>query len=817
MTLSAGGIRRRRVRFVLDRAIRAVELPAGADALARAVPTEANGVDLELRRAWATVDGVEQPGDGGRRARGHDPAGRAAEGQARGEAARRRGRAAGAAHRRRAAGASARGSRSRSSARRARRPTTRPVPTATRACCGSSPRRSAAAGGRPVLVPDRLAGGMGRRDGTELALTRTRQGDAALVERTPRAVVGRPRGTGRARWCSRARCPLDGEAAFVLRLRDGVEEHAVPVRGEGGRFSATLTPAAIASMAGTLPLREGTWRLFLRADGRPEAPVMVAPALVAARPARAHRRAQGLHVLPDRPGRRGDPRRARPRRRRAGPVPPAAAARRRRRPPARGRCATPSSTPASAGASTRTTRARSTRSSCGAASRSSTCGWCATAPARSRGRRGAAQEQPRVPRGARHRALHGDQRVMPSGSPRDGQVVVQTLHGHPIAPPGFDVAAQRGKARRLLKGLTSRSRAGRTCSPPAGARRSSCAARSGSRAGCWRRACRAPTCSRARGARRGARRCGPRWDCRTARRSPLRADLPRDAVDRRGRFRLDLHADLGRLRDAAGPDAVVLFRKHPFISDASPQTGERILDVSIYPDGTELLPAADVLITDYSSMLVDFAPTGLPLLCFGYDLEEYADGGARLLRAVRGDGARRRCCGPRTSSPRRSPIRRPRARRTPGAARRSWRASARSTTAARRRASRTRCSPRLLARGGPLRPHREDGRHGDQARAAPDLPRGDRDGAGQGDPAQGAHVQARGRAARRQGDLLRARPALALRERLPQPPAQGAAEVLLRVVAGGGRGVRALPDAAGARRGAGQRRRGDARGGRGRR
>ena len=65
----------------------------------------------------------------------------------------------------------------------------------------------------------------------------------------------------------------------------------------------------------------------------------------------------------------------------------------------------------------------------------------------------------------------------------------------------------------------------------------------------------------------------------------------------------------------------MLFRKHPFISDTSPQTGERILDVSGFPDGTELLLAADVLVTDYSSLLVDFAPTGLPLLCFGYDLE----------------------------------------------------------------------------------------------------------------------------------------------------------------------------------------------------
>ena len=43
-------------------------------------------------------------------------------------------------------------------------------------------------------------------------------------------------------------------------------------------------------------------------------------------------------------------------------------------------------------------------------------------------------------------------------------------------------------------------------------------------------------------------------------------------------------------------------------------------------------------------MIVDFAPTGLPLLFFTYDLEEYADDDPRLLRRLRGDGARRRCC-----------------------------------------------------------------------------------------------------------------------------------------------------------------------------
>ncbi|MEA2421054.1 MAG: CDP-glycerol glycerophosphotransferase, partial [Thermoleophilaceae bacterium] len=46
---------------------------------------------------------------------------------------------------------------------------------------------------------------------------------------------------------------------------------------------------------------------------------------------------------------------------------------------------------------------------------------------------------------------------------------------------------------------------------------------------------------------------------------------------------------------------------------------------SRYPDGTELMLAADVLITDYSSMMFDFANTGRPMLFFTYDLDAYQD------------------------------------------------------------------------------------------------------------------------------------------------------------------------------------------------
>jgi CDP-glycerol glycerophosphotransferase len=48
-----------------------------------------------------------------------------------------------------------------------------------------------------------------------------------------------------------------------------------------------------------------------------------------------------------------------------------------------------------------------------------------------------------------------------------------------------------------------------------------------------------------------------------------------------------------------------------------------VRDVSSYPDATTLLLAADVLVTDYSSLMVDFANTGRPMLFYTYDLEAY--------------------------------------------------------------------------------------------------------------------------------------------------------------------------------------------------
>jgi CDP-glycerol glycerophosphotransferase len=110
-------------------------------------------------------------------------------------------------------------------------------------------------------------------------------------------------------------------------------------------------------------------------------------------------------------------------------------------------------------------------------------------------------------------------------------------------------------------------------------------------------------------------------------RTVLYAPTFRDQVlDRRNRYRLDLHLDIELLRESLGSDTVILFRKHHYVVDPVPATADGFVrDVSSYPDATELMLAADVLVTDYSSMMFDFANTGRPMLFFTYDLDTYRD------------------------------------------------------------------------------------------------------------------------------------------------------------------------------------------------
>ena len=70
-----------------------------------------------------------------------------------------------------------------------------------------------------------------------------------------------------------------------------------------------------------------------------------------------------------------------------------------------------------------------------------------------------------------------------------------------------------------------------------------------------------------------------------------------------------------------------LIRLHPNIAEQSkglfPYNGTTILDATAYPDMAELLIAADLLITDYSSSIFDFALSGKPCFQFATDIADY--------------------------------------------------------------------------------------------------------------------------------------------------------------------------------------------------
>ena len=92
------------------------------------------------------------------------------------------------------------------------------------------------------------------------------------------------------------------------------------------------------------------------------------------------------------------------------------------------------------------------------------------------------------------------------------------------------------------------------------------------------------------------------------------------------RYSLDMQLDLEAARRELADDHVLLVRRHAKVVDSVPGVdGSFALDVSSWPDVNELLLATDVLVTDYSSLMFDFAVTGRPMLFFTYDLADYRD------------------------------------------------------------------------------------------------------------------------------------------------------------------------------------------------
>lgn len=71
---------------------------------------------------------------------------------------------------------------------------------------------------------------------------------------------------------------------------------------------------------------------------------------------------------------------------------------------------------------------------------------------------------------------------------------------------------------------------------------------------------------------------------------------------------------------------IVLFRMHAYTNTLlGIEFNETLRDFSSYPNVNDLFKVADILISDYSASMADYAILERPVICFCYDYEQYRD------------------------------------------------------------------------------------------------------------------------------------------------------------------------------------------------
>ena len=85
--------------------------------------------------------------------------------------------------------------------------------------------------------------------------------------------------------------------------------------------------------------------------------------------------------------------------------------------------------------------------------------------------------------------------------------------------------------------------------------------------------------------------------------------------------------DFDKLQRELGDEYVILFRAHYLVANSFDFERYKgfVTDVSSYGDINDLYIAADILVTDYSSVFFDFSILERPVIFYMYDLEHYAN------------------------------------------------------------------------------------------------------------------------------------------------------------------------------------------------
>ncbi|MEA2436891.1 MAG: CDP-glycerol glycerophosphotransferase [Thermoleophilaceae bacterium] len=493
---------------------------------------------------------------------------------------------------------------------------------------GGGPRRTVG------LAPD-AAAAVWTGNGRELALAATRRADASLIEQAPRPVVLA------ASWTDDGTLRIEGdlppgsgaqEVLVVARDYGEVWEFPAECDLSANRFSATLEPARTRSLAGTLPLREGKWDLYARpaggGDSAPRVPIVIDRSMYESLPLTvvvdrkpfAFTMARNDRAMMVVERNLEDEERGQYNQRRLRETVYVA----RRHEPLRDAVIYTSFNGRQYSDSPRAIHEELVRRDAPLEHLWVVADGQCEVPSTAQVVREGSREW--------HEAL-GNARYVVSNDHfpswfkrRPDQVCLQTWHGVPLKRLGFDVTSRRQQLNRFIEWDQQLDNWQYVISPNAfstpilkrayaiegemletGYPRDDVLARA----------------DRDELSREVRRRLG----IPDGKRTVLYAPTYRDHVfDERGRYRLDLRIDLERLRAAVGEDTVILFRKHHYIVDPVPTDPHGFVrDVSRYPDGTELMLAADVLVTDYSSMMFDYANTGRPMLFYTYDLDAYGD------------------------------------------------------------------------------------------------------------------------------------------------------------------------------------------------
>ena len=104
----------------------------------------------------------------------------------------------------------------------------------------------------------------------------------------------------------------------------------------------------------------------------------------------------------------------------------------------------------------------------------------------------------------------------------------------------------------------------------------------------------------------------------------LYAPTWRESKDKGASCSLKPPIDLEKWREQLGDDYVLFVRAHVNTREMlGIQYDDFVRNGSDYPAVNDLMMIADFLISDYSSIIMDYSILARPIVCFGYDYEEY--------------------------------------------------------------------------------------------------------------------------------------------------------------------------------------------------